>query len=183
MLTRTQVIVGSKIRLRPKHLTDSVNDYAWCSDVELCRLDASTPTAISFEKFMTNYAHELLHASQSHRFAIETLLDETHIGNCAYFNIDNIKNDVETGIMIGNRAYWNQGYGADATTTLLYHIFSQTNIERIYLKTLDWNIRAQKCFEKCGFTPCGQLIHGHHKFIIMEIRPSSLPPHQAQDNK
>jgi len=172
--TRPPLLIGSKVQLRPKRLQDAANDYSWRQDVELCRLDAATPILGSFEEFLENYIEELYRPSRSYRFAIETL-DGRHIGNFSYFNIDETKREAEMGIMIGDRAYWNCGYGSDAILTSLNHIFSQTNLKRIYLKTLNWNIKAQKCFQKCGFTACGHLTHGYHYFILMEIhRPAKL---------
>lgn len=176
LLNKDRVLVGRKLTLRSKHLKDAVDDYAWCSDIELCSLDATTPTVSSFKEYLADYTEELRHSGWSHRFAIETL-DGKHIGNCACFNIDNVKKDAEIGIMIGDRDYWNQGYGVDTIITLLRHIFSQVGLSKVYLKTLDWNVRAQKCFEKCGFTPCGQIIRGHRKFIVMEAYPSSMSLH------
>lgn len=178
-LARPPTLVGNKVKLRPKRRQDAANDYSWRRDAELCRLDATIPILSSFEGYLRGYAEELRCTSRSYRFAIETLAGK-HIGNCSYFNIDETKREAELGIMIGNRAYWDQGYGADAILTLLNQIFPQTNLERIYLKTLNWNVRAQKCFEKCGFVPCGQLIRGDHNFIIMEIHRPAKPQKQAK---
>jgi RimJ/RimL family protein N-acetyltransferase len=176
-LSKLPTLTGSKVRLRPKRLQDAANDYGWRRDAELCRLDAAIPILCSFEEFLENYVEELHHPSLSYRFAIETL-DGKHIGNCSYFNIE--ETESEMGIMIGDRAYWNQGYGADAILTSLNHIFSQTKLKRIHLKTLTWNFRAQKCFQKCSFVPCGQLIRGDHTFIIMEIRRPAGPQRQTK---
>jgi ribosomal-protein-alanine N-acetyltransferase len=174
VLTVPPVLIGKEAKLRPKRLQDAANDYSWRQDAELCRLDAATPLLCSFEEFLENYVEDLYRPNLSYRFAIETL-DGRHIGNCSYFSIDETKKEAEMGIMIGDRAYWNRGYGADVILTSLNHIFSQTNLKRIYLKTLNWNIRAQKCFQKCGFAPCGQLIRGDHTFILMETyRPAKL---------
>lgn len=167
-LTRQQTLTGSKVRLRPKRLQDAANDYSWRRDAELCSLDATTPISCSFEEFLDNYIEELYYPGLSCRFAIETL-DGKHIGNCGYFNIDEVKGQAEMGIMVGDKSFWNQGYGADAVLTLIDYMFSQTKLKRIYLKTLNWNIRAQKCFQKCGFVPCGQLTNRDHTFILMEI--------------
>lgn len=180
-LARPPVLVGNKVKLRPKRLQDAANDYSWRTDTELCRFDAAAPILSSLEEYLRGYAEELHRHGQSYRFAIETLAGR-HIGNCSYFNIDKIKKEAELGIMIGDRAYWNKGYGADAILTLLNHVFPQTKLERIYLKTLNWNFRAQKCFEKCGFVPCGQLIRGDHNFIIMEIHHSAKPQKQTKQD-
>ncbi len=173
-LNEPPVLTGNKVNLRSRRLQDAANDYSWRQDNELCHLDAAIPISCSFEEFLENYIEELYRPGKSYRFAIETP-DGKHIGNCSYFNIDETKKDVEMGIIIGDRAYWNRGYGADAILATLNHFFSQTNLKRVYLKTLNWNIRAQKCFQKCGFVPCGQITHGDYTFILMEThRPTKL---------
>ena len=90
-------------------------------------------------------------SSRSKRFGID---DHTgkHIGNCMYYDIDTRRHETELGIMIGDRAYWSKGYGTDAVDTLLKYIFTQTNMKRVYLHTLDWNQRAQKSFGKSGLS-------------------------------
>lgn len=173
-LARPPILVGNKVKLRPKRLQDAANDYSWRTDTELCRLDAAPPILSCFEEYLKGYAEELRYPGPGSRFAIETM-DGRHIGNCSYFNIDKTNKQTEIGIMIGDRAYWNQGYGTDAILTLVNHIHSEAGLERVYLRTLNWNLQAQKCFEKCGFLPCGQLIRGDHDFIIMEILRRTEP--------
>jgi RimJ/RimL family protein N-acetyltransferase len=94
----------------------------------------------------------------------------THIGNCTCYDVNKTKGEAQLGIMIGDRNYWDKGYGADVVTAMVNHVFLNTNLKRIYLKTLDWNLRAQKCFKKCGFTPCRQLNRNGHNFVVMELR-------------
>jgi RimJ/RimL family protein N-acetyltransferase len=106
--------------------------------------------------------------SSGKRFAIDNL-DGEHIGNCSYYNYDESRKETELGIMIGNRDYWNGGYGTDVISTLVDHIFNNTKLNRIYLKTLNWNDRAQKCFQKCGFNKYGESTRGKYNFILMEI--------------
>jgi RimJ/RimL family protein N-acetyltransferase len=159
----------SKIKLREKRLADAPDDYAWQTDPELAQLDAAPLPTISFPQYLADYASELRYPSPTRlRFAIETM-DGEHIGNCTYYGIDETKSEAELGIMIGNRSYWDQGYGADAVATLVNHIFKQTKLNRIYLKTLDSNSRAQKCFTKCGFAPYGHLKKDGYSFVLMEL--------------
>ncbi len=163
------MIVGSKVILRDKRLPDVQEDYTWRTDPELAQLDATPLLTISFPQYLSDYASELCHSSStSCRFAIETL-DGKHIGNCVYYDIDETKGEAELGIMIGNRDYWDKGYGADAVTTLVSYIFHHTNLKRIYLETLDSNRRAQKCFKKCGFTPYGHRDKDEYSFVLMEL--------------
>lgn len=160
---------GRKVVLREKRLDDAAEDYAWRCDEELARLDAATSLRISFTEFLADYAEELRSPSRHRRrFAIDTL-EGKHIGNITYYDIDEGKGEAELGIMIGDRDYWNQGYGTDTINTLLEYIFGTMSLKRIYLNTLDWNVQAQRCFEKCGFVPCKQSKKYNGTFVVMEI--------------
>jgi RimJ/RimL family protein N-acetyltransferase len=163
------MIVGGKTKLREKKLADALADYSWQTDPELAELDAVPVPTITFQQYLDQYASELLYPSSiRNRFAIETM-DGEHIGNCTYYDIDKSRGEAELGIMIGNRSYWDKGYGVDAVTNLVNHIFQRTKLNRIYLKTLVSNTRAQKCFTKCGFTPCGHLKRDSYNFVLMEL--------------
>ena len=163
------MVISNKVILRQKRLTDAHNDYAWETDPELAQLDAMPVLSLTFSQYLSDYANILSNPlPTSRRFAVETP-DGEHIGNCSFYNIDESKGETELGIMIGNRNYWDKGYGTDAVTTLVNYIFRETNLKRIYLKTLESNKRAQKCFPKCGFTPCGHMAKDGYDFILMEL--------------
>jgi RimJ/RimL family protein N-acetyltransferase len=163
------MITNSRIRLCDKQVGDATNDYAWKTDPELAELDATTPLNMTFNEYLFMYLGELqMPTTTRHEFSIETLNGE-HIGNCAYFNINRFKAETEVGILLGNRQYWGKGYGTEAMTSLVDYIFSRYNFRRVHLKTLDYNIRAQHCFLKCGFNPCGQKKLNNYLFILMEL--------------
>ena len=163
------MIKERRIILRDKDPSDAWDDYSWETDPELAKLDAAPTTFISYSQYLGDYTWDL-HAphTTSRQFAVDTL-DGRHIGNCSYYNLDKSHGEVELGIMIGNRDYWNKGYGVDVISALLEHIFEQTKVNRVHLKTLDWNARAQKCFQKCGFSECGQMSRDGFNFMLMEI--------------
>lgn len=163
------MITSSMIILRDKKVEDAWDDYAWETDPELARLDAAPVLMMPYSQYLSDYTEEILHPWRNNRqFAIETP-DGRHIGNCSYYNIDKYRGEAELGIMIGNRDYWDKGYGVEVITALVDHIFNWTNLDRIHLKTLDWNERAQKCFKKSGFIPCGQMERSGYKFVLMEV--------------
>jgi len=163
----------NNVRLREKRLADAAADYAWQTDPELAELDAAPLSTISFQQYLSEYARELRHPSPTRkRFAIETL-DGKHIGNCTYYGIDKAKGEAELGIIIGDRTYWGKGYGTSAVTTLINYIFQHTKLNRIYLKTLVSNTRAQRCFAKCGFTQYGHLNYDGYDFVLMELHRKS----------
>jgi len=174
------MIIGSKIILRDKRLADALNDYTWRTDPELAQLDATPLLTITFPQYLSDYTSQLGYSTSTrHPFAIDTL-DGKHIGNCVYYGVNETRGEAELGIMIGNRDYWDKNYGADAVTTLVSYIFRQANLKRIYLKTLDSNSRAQKCFRKCGFTPYGHLVRNGYSFVLMEIHREQCQDQQTE---
>ena len=73
---------GAKVVLRDKLLEDSVNDYAWRTDPELSKLDATRPIKMSYSAFMKYSRGELDYPnSSSKRLAVDTI-EGIHIGNC-----------------------------------------------------------------------------------------------------
>jgi len=163
------MITVNKVILRKKTLSDARDDYRWQKDAELARLDAGAPRNISYARFLAEYSFELYYPLGDRReFAIESPVG-VHIGNCVYYNISISRGEAELGIIIGERDYWGKGYGTAAINALLEHVFTHTGINRVYLKTLDWNIRAQRCFAKCGFKPAGNLVKNGYNFVSMEL--------------
>ena len=163
------MISGRKIILRKRRLNDAHNDYAWQTDPELAQLDAVSPLNMPFEDYLTEYVSQLSNPNPTrYSFALETI-DGKHIGNCVYYNVSESKGEAELGVMIGNRDYWDKGYGTDAVATLVDYIFRETNLKRIYLKTLDWNTRARKCFQKCHFTLHEHADRDGYRFQLMDL--------------
>lgn len=163
------VIRGRKVILREKRIDDAPDDYAWRTDEELSRLDATRPLTLSYNQYLRYAREELEHPSPwSRRLAIDDLQGR-HIGNCMYYDIDLRRGEAELGIMIGDRNYWSKGYGTDAVQALLEHIFTTTPLRRIYLHTLEWNHRARRSFAKAGFREVRKVRRGGYDFIRMEI--------------
>jgi RimJ/RimL family protein N-acetyltransferase len=164
------VIKGKKIRLREKKLSDVRNDYRWQTDPELAKLDAAPTLDMSFSIYLLDYSTVMNHHDR-HRYPLAIdALEGRHIGNCTCYDIDPRKGEAQIGIMIGDKDYWDKGYGVDAINTLIDHVYKTSGLNRLYLKTLDWNKRAQQCFIKCGFTPCGSLKRDDYNFILMELK-------------
>jgi len=163
-----EVARGELIVLREKRLSDARDDFGWRSDAELARFDAARPFAATFDDYVALFKDELAYPSPYRRTLAVEDADGRHIGNVMYYNIDTIRREAEIGITIGERDCWGNGYGADAVRTLVKHILRATGFRRIYLKTLDWNVRAQHTFERAGFRPCGRSRRGGNAFIVME---------------
>lgn len=163
------VAAGKRTRLREKRFEDAAFDYNWRCDAELASFDAVPPLTIGFEEYLRDYRYELAAIGpRRKRYAIETL-DGRHIGNCSMFNIDDRRRQGELGIMIGDKAYWSRGYGEDIVRTLVGHTFRDLPVDRVYLYTLDWNVRAQRCFARSGFKECNRVADDRNKFVVMDL--------------
>ncbi len=162
-------LVGELAVLRSKTMEDAEADYSWRVDSELAALDATRPVTLTFTEYMRYHRDDVNYPSPwSVRMAIDTL-DGHHIGNCMYYDINAEKSQCELGIMIGDRAYWSKGYGTDVIKVALAHIFTATNLERVYLHTLTSNFRAQKSFAKAGFIAVHKVKRDGYEFVFMEI--------------
>ncbi len=165
---------GARIVLRDKRTDDAEKDYTWRSDPELARLDAAIPLTMSFERYLKLFEDQLKYPTPgSHHYSIDAIVsgadDSKFIGNCMYYDLDTVNMEAELGIVIGDRDYWSDGYGYDAVTTLLEHLFDTRNLKRVYLHTLEWNMRAQRSFTKSGFQPLKPVRRMAHDFILMEV--------------
>ena len=161
---------GARVVLRDKRIEDAEQDYIWRSDPELAKLDAAFPLTMSFDRYLKIYEDQLRYPTPgSHHFSTETI-EGKFIGNCMYYDLDSVNLETELGIVIGDRDYWSNAYGYDAVTTLLDYLFTGKGLKRVYLHTLEWNKRAQRCFEKSGFTPVKIVRRMAQDFILMEVR-------------
>lgn len=167
-LAEGEVARGGLVVLRSKRLGDAHADFRWRTDPELSSFDAARPFSATYNDYLALYRDDLLFPSPYRKgLAIEDY-DGRHIGNVMYYNIDTIRREAELGITIGERGYWSRGYGRDAVSTVVRHIFRTTGFRRVYLKSLDWNVRAQRAFERAGFRMCGRMRRGDSVFVVME---------------
>lgn len=170
---------GRRTIVRRKRLADAAHEYGWRSDSELAQFDASRPVQTSLENYRRNWAFDYRFTDMPCRsFAVE---DENgwHIGNVMYYNIDGVRCEAEIGISIGERSCWSQGYGSDALAAVVRSLFLSSDLRRLYLHTLDWNQRAQRCFRRVGFEVCGTSWRNGNTFLVMEMRREWLEERPA----
>ena len=172
-------LVGEMTVLRSKSIDDAEADYSWRIDPELAGLDATRPITLSYFEYLRYHSDDVNYPSPW-SVRMETH-DGIHIGSIMYYDIDTNKSSCELGIVIGDRQYWSKGYGTDVVKILLKHVFSTTELKRVYLHTLVDNVRAKKSFTKSGFDPVREVKRDGHNFLLMEIWRNQWTAYQVDD--
>jgi RimJ/RimL family protein N-acetyltransferase len=171
---------GERTVIRRKRLVDAADEYRWRRDRDLAKFDASPAVQSTFQEYQRTWSFDYRFTDVAGRsFAIEAE-DGRHIGNVMYYNIDKQRGEAEIGISIGERGLWSRGYGSDALSAIVGVLFRSGGLSRLYLHTLDWNDRAQRCFRRVGFAPSGTLWRNGHTFVVMELRREWLERFQAR---
>ena len=126
------MIYGDGIRLRASERDDLPRFTAWLNDPEVREnLSMILPFSMAQEE---NWFEEMLNRPpETHPLVIDVQEKDNwvSIGNLSIFNINNIAHSAELGIMIGNKAYWNKGFGTRAIQLMLQHCFSTINLNRV----------------------------------------------------
>lgn len=162
-------LTGGCVVLRGKKIQDTMKDYTWRTDPLLASVDAVKPLRMPFSQYLDIQEDQLKSPPRNtQRFAVCTL-DDYHIGNIMCYDIDYIHREAEIGIMIGDTSYWGHGYGFSAMVIMVEYIFSKIPLKKLYLHTLEWNARARKCFQRCGFNYVGVVNRDGMKFVRMEL--------------
>jgi len=146
------MILGEQVRLRSIEPTDLPLLVSWMNDPEVTAgLMLWLPLSTREEESW--YENMLRRPPEERALAIEANIEGQwrHIGNCGFHEIDWRVRACTVGIVIGEKQFWNQGYGTKAMQLLLKHGFETLNMTRIALDVYDNNPRAIRSYEKCGF--------------------------------
>lgn len=148
---------GEKVKLREYSKEDIKQAQMYVNDPEVkMLLTPGIPFPYTLEDEEKWYESQSAN-NDTYNFAIETLDEGKYIGGCGINKIDWKNSNVIIGIFIGDKNYWEKGYGTDAIKVLIKFIFNEMNINRIKLNVFSFNKRAIKCYEKCGFKVEGVL--------------------------
>jgi len=79
------------------------------------------------------------------------------IGIVRLMFIDFEAKTTELGIYIGDTNYHGRGFGKQALILILNEAFSNLNLDKVYLKVTESNLRAIKLYESLGFVCEGKL--------------------------
>lgn len=141
------MLTGDRVRLRAPMREDIPTFVKWFNDPEVTEfLLRSPPMGMDEEERW----FDSLVSQEGRVFSVETRQGKL-IGNLGIIHIDWAQRKADIGAVLGEKEYWSKGYGTEAITLLLGYMFEELNLNRIWLYCDESNVRAQRCYEKCGF--------------------------------
>lgn len=170
------MLFGEHVRLRAIERSDIPTFVRWFNDPEVIEnLLIYHPMSQAEEE---RWFEARLGKTDDFLFGIEAEVEEgrwLHIGNTGLHGIHWKDRSCTFGIAIGEKAYWNHGYGTEATRIILRFAFREANLHRVELEVLDFNRRAQRAYEKAGFRLIGTRRQAlfrkgaYHDALLMDI--------------
>ena len=153
---------GKLVRLRARELEDEPLLYRWFNDFEVTEyLSVRYPVSHKAEREFIEKQSAPGYGNAG--FAVETLADGRLIGGTDLMHTSAENRSAVLGIAIGDKTYWNSGYGTDTMRTVCRFGFEMMNLRRIELIVFADNVRAQKVYERVGFKVEGRLRDAHFK--------------------
>ena len=150
---------GSLVQLRAVNSTTDAEPFSrWSRDSEYMRLSDGSAARLFNLKQTTEFIEKEFENESlaTFAFSIWTLEDNRMIGEIDLSGINWASGESIVGISIGDRNDWGKGYGTDAMRIVLRFAFDELNLHRVFLNTFEYNPRAIRSYEKCGFKDEGR---------------------------
>lgn len=176
------VLTGEQIRLEP--LTTKVLEsyLIGLGDPEVRNL---TGTQATYER----HAVEFWLATRQHHhdradWAVVRYSDGAFLGEAVLNELDAENASVNYRVWLSGAGATGHGHGTEATRLAIAYALDDVGLHRVRLSVYDFNPRARRAYEKCGFRPEGRLRDAlrrdgtWHDEIVMSVlstdtRPSS----------
>jgi ribosomal-protein-alanine N-acetyltransferase len=150
-------IEGEKIYLRGLEKNDLAgNMFQWANDSEVTYYMFMGAMPNTIEQLEEEY-EQLMKSSKDVVFAIIDKKSDTHIGNGGLYLINYISRAGEFRIIIGEKEYWNRGYGTEATKLTVSYGFERLNLNSIFLGVNAEHLSAIKAYQNAGFVKEGTM--------------------------
>lgn len=153
-------ISGDRIILREIRKTDLQSCMIWLNDPGVTMFLSSSAKNPSRDEEL-KWFRSIKRSKNDIVFSIVTGPGNNYIGNCGLHKINWQEGTCETGIFIGNRSYWNRGFGTSFMKILLNFATDTLGLKKIKLFVYEYNSRAKRVYEKCGFTLVDILKENH----------------------
>jgi ribosomal-protein-alanine N-acetyltransferase len=166
------VIQGNKVLLRQPIERDVMDYYSVKISKELIRMYGGDTKNI--EPNTLERAQKFVDAIRANKLEWCVEFKGRLIGQ-ARLTVSEVDNRARYAVGMFDPSVWGKGLGTEITQLVLQYAFDELKLHRVDLRVLQYNQRAIKCYEKCGFIQEGleregALIEGKYETdVIMSI--------------
>lgn len=142
------IIIANSIYLRPITLDDTELIVKWRNTKFV------QDNFIFREKFTSAMHNNWMKTKVDTGEVVQYIICEFNdnpIGSVYYRDFDAIQKSAEFGIFIGEENALGKGYGKEATSLFIQYGFNSMGLDKIILRVIDTNRRAEHVYEKVGF--------------------------------
>ena len=147
---------GEHVALRPIEPEDMPRITKWINDgtVTYYMFYGQEPRTVAHVS--EEFDHYIKSANEA-AFLVEDKQTGTPVGFAGLFEIHSTSRKAEFRVLLGEKAFWNRGYGTEVTELLIFYGFDRLNLNRVFLGVTDENRGAVRAYEKTGFKVEGRL--------------------------
>ena len=156
-MTAVETIVSDRLQVVPfgeQHLTPRY--VSWLNDADVVKFSEQRfrqHTLESCREYWSSFA-----GTPNFFWAIELKDDGgTHIGNINAY-VDTVHRVADVGIMIGAKASWGQGYGAEAWKAVIQWLFDRAGVRKVTGGTLAVNAGMLAVMDQVGMVDDGRRV-------------------------
>jgi RimJ/RimL family protein N-acetyltransferase len=154
-LWQPDAIAGRLVVLR-RHTPANLKAFRrWYADPEVARLTRYQQFALTNDE-VDRFFYARILGPDALTLAIHVRETDRLIGSCAFSQLDGDNGSALYHITIGEHDAWGKGYGTEATDLMLAHAFTRLGLHRVALTVFEYNVRAIRAYEKCGYVVEGR---------------------------
>lgn len=145
-----ETLTGSRVVLR-RHVPENIAAFLrWYADPAIARLARYQATPMRPEEIQRFFAARVV-GPETLAMAVHEKGTDRLVGTCAFSQLDGENGSALYHITIGESDAWGKGFGTEATRLMLDHAFGTLGLHRIALYVFEFNERAIRAYQRCGY--------------------------------
>ena len=176
---------NNRIYLRAFEPEDYKTCVVWHNDDEIWSMLGGRKYFVS-SAYEKKWVEDTIFSGKDVKLAVCLKENDLHIGNVYLTDIDYVNRSAISHVLIGNKAYWGNGYASEATNLLLKYAFDELGLHRISAQVLESNTGSLRMHKKCGYIEEGVLrdsVWKNGRFqnqVILSITDSDFSKHRNE---
>ncbi len=177
---------GARIYVCELELSDATEKYRrWLQDPEVTRFLAARNLSVDE---IRDFIREKKNNPDCILWGIFDRRNDAHLGNIKVEPIERLAQKATVGLLIGEKEYWNKGYGSEAMGLIIDYCFNYLGLEELNLGVAAEHSAAIAMYEKLGFRKekinpqaarCGE--QSYDQLIMVKKRYAEKTKEQQSD--